>query len=91
MFAAAGTWLGPLNTVEAGIIAAIIGAALAMLWMVRSSGVRTAVETLGIAATLPSVLSKSPSVVHKGRSLPYGVAMAAGAICAGWMPGLLLR
>jgi prepilin peptidase CpaA len=91
LFAAAGAWLGPAKTFEASLIAAVIGALLAMLWMLRSSGIKTVVETLGIAATLPSVLSKPPTVTHAGRSLPYGVAMAAGAICAGWMPGLLLR
>jgi prepilin peptidase CpaA len=90
LFAAAGAWLGPARAVEGSLIAALLGALLALAWMFRSRGVRNAVETLGIATTLPGVLSKPAGVASRVRSLPYGVAMAVGAISAAWAPGLLI-
>ena len=89
LFAAAGAWLGPVRTIEGSLIAALLGAVLALLWMVRSRGIKHSVETLGIAATLPGVLAETSGSPDRGRSLPYGVAMAAGALCAAWVPGLL--
>jgi Flp pilus assembly protein protease CpaA len=71
------------------LIAAVLGAALALVWMVRTRGVRNAVETLGIATTLPGVLADAPRLNTKARSLPYGVSMALGALLTAWMPGLL--
>ncbi len=91
LFAAAGAWLGPVRTIEASAIAALLGAVLALLWMLRFRGFRNAVETLGIAATLPGVLAERTQALSKAPALPYGVVMAIGAICAGWLPGLLLR
>lgn len=90
LFAAAGAWLGPAKTVEGSAIAALLGALLAFLWMLRFRGFKNAVETLGIAATLPSVLAERTLSPDKARALPYGLAMAIGAICAGWLPGLIL-
>jgi prepilin peptidase CpaA len=90
LFAAAGAWLGPARAVEGSIIAALLGALLAFMWMLRSRGVRNAVETLGIAATLPKMLSEPAGSANQVRSLPYGVVIAAGAIYAAWVPGLLL-
>ena len=90
LFAAAGAWLGPMRAVEASLIAALLGAILAVLWMLRARGVRHSVETLGIAVTMPRILAEGPSTADRIRSLPYGVAMAAGALAAAWVPGLLL-
>jgi prepilin peptidase CpaA len=90
LFAAAGAWLGPMGALEGALIGAFAGAVLAVLWMLKSHGVRNAVQTLGMAAGSPGLLS-SPAGGEKGRStLPYGVAIAFGAICAAWIPGLLL-
>ena len=90
LFAAAGAWLGPMGALEGAFIGALAGAVLAVLWMLKSHGVRNAVQTLGMAAGSPGLLS-SPAGGEKGRStLPYGVAIAFGAICAAWIPGLLL-
>lgn len=89
LFAAAGAWLGPMRALEGALIGALAGAVLAVLWMLRSQGVRRAVQTLGMAASSPGLLS-SPAGGEKARSrLPYGVAIAFGAICAAWIPGLL--
>ncbi len=90
LFAAAGAWLGPAKAIEGSLIAALLGALLALVWMLRSRGLRGAVETLGIAATLPGVLSETSSSANRIRSLPYGVAIAAGALFAGWIPGQLI-
>ena len=90
LVAAAGTWLGPREVVEGSLIAALLGAILALLWMFRTRGMKTAVETLGVAATMPSVLAPSPSS-DRARSLPYSVPIAVGALCAAWLPGLLIR
>ena len=88
MFAAAGAWLGPTRALEGALIGALAGALLAVMWMIRSQGLRNAVQTLGMAADSPRLLT--PAENEKGRStLPYGVAIALGAICAAWFPGLL--
>jgi len=90
LFAAAGAWLGPMRALEGAFIGALAGAVLAVLWMLQSQGIRNAFQTLGMAAGSPGLLS-SPAGGEKGRStLPYGVAIAFGAICAAWIPGLLL-
>jgi prepilin peptidase CpaA len=89
MFAAAGAWLGPMRAIEGTFIAALLGAVVALLWMLRTRGVKNSFETLGIATTLPGVLTDSPGSNTKARSVPYGVAMAAGALLAAWMPKLL--
>lgn len=89
LFAAAGAWLGPMRALEGAIISALAGAILAVAWMVRSRGMRDTAQTLGMAAGSPSILSpgdkRSP-----GSKLPYGIAIAFGAIWAGWLPRLLL-
>ncbi|MEO5589057.1 MAG: prepilin peptidase [Gemmatimonadaceae bacterium] len=88
LFAAAGAWLGPGRAVEGAIVAALFGAVLSLIWMVRTQGVKNAVETLGLAAGSPGVLS-SAGGASRHATLPYGVAIAIGAIWAGWMPRLL--
>ena len=91
LFAAAGAWLGPGKAFEGSVIAALAGGVLGLIWMLRSRGLRDSIETLGIAATLPGVLADRSPEARSTRSLPYGVALAAGAICAGWLPGLVLH
>lgn len=88
LFAAAGAWLGPARAAEGAVIGALFGAILSLLWMMKSRGVRETVQTLGMAAGSPELLS--PEETRLRSSLPYGVAIAAGAIYAGWLPRLLL-
>ncbi|MEO5902705.1 MAG: prepilin peptidase [Gemmatimonadaceae bacterium] len=88
LFAAAGAWLGPGRAVEGALVAALVGAVLSLIWMVRTRGVKGAVETLGLAAGSPGVLSPVGDA-SRHATLPYGVAIAFGAIWAGWMPRLL--
>ena len=85
LFAAAGAWLGPAGALEGSLIAAVLGALLALIWMLRSTGVRNVFQTLGLATTLPSVLTTPADPQKAARSLPYGVPISAGAICAAWL------
>ncbi|HYN80364.1 MAG TPA: prepilin peptidase [Gemmatimonadaceae bacterium] len=87
LFAAAGLWLGPLRTLEAAVIAALVGGVLAVVWMVVIYGMRRSASTLSLAVSLPSILATTPSPERARRTLPYGVALAIGALSAGWLPG----
>lgn len=89
LYAAAGAWLGPARAVEGALVGALFGAVLAIIWMVKSHGMKSTVQTLGIAVGTPEVLSPSDSSAHKRSMLPYGVAIAVGGLWAGWMPRLL--
>jgi prepilin peptidase CpaA len=89
-FAAAGLWLGPLRTVEAAVFAAMVGGVLAVVWMVVSYGIRKSASTLSLAVSVPSILATTPSPERARRTLPYGVALALGALGAGWLPGTWL-
>lgn len=88
LFAAAGAWLGPMGALEGAAIGAIAGAVLAVVWMIKSRGVKTTAETLGIAVGSPAILSPDEAMSRRS-SLPYGVAIAFGAIWAAWLPGTL--
>jgi prepilin peptidase CpaA len=86
MFAAAGAWLGPLRAVEGSLIAAVAGAALALIWMFLSYGVRDVATTLALAAARPSILEPRNAAIAQRKTLPYGVALALGALVAAWSP-----
>jgi prepilin peptidase CpaA len=88
LFAAAGAWLGPIGAVEGALVGACAGAVLALVWMVRSRGVRRTAETLGMAAGSPALLSPGETDSRRSK-LPYGIAIAFGALWAGWMPRML--
>jgi prepilin peptidase CpaA len=83
LYAAAGAWLGPARAAEA-----LFGAVLSLIWMMKSHGVKETAQTLGMAAATPGMLSRS-SGSGKRSTLPYGVAIAFGAIWAAWMPRIL--
>lgn len=87
LFAAAGAWLGPVGAVEGAVAGALAGAVLALVWMVRSRGAKGTAETLGLAAGSPALLAPGDAGSRRS-SLPYGVAIAFGAIWAGWLPRL---
>jgi prepilin peptidase CpaA len=88
LYAAAGAWLGPARAAEGALIAALFGAVLSLIWMMKSHGVKETAQTLGMAAATPGMLSRS-SGSGKRSTLPYGVAIAFGAIWAAWMPRIL--
>jgi hypothetical protein len=57
--------------------------------MLKSQGVKQTAETLGMAAATPEMLAR-PSGIGKRSTLPYGVAIAFGAIWAAWMPRMFI-
>ncbi len=89
LFSAAGAWLGPVGVLEGSLVGACAGAVLALGWMIRSRGMRATSEVLGMAAGTPSILSPGEKR-SQGSKLPYGIAIAFGAIWAAWLPRLLL-
>jgi prepilin peptidase CpaA len=89
LYAAAGAWLGPLRSVEGALVAALFGALLSLMWMLKSYGIKNVAQTLGMAAASPQLLSPDPAGSRRSAAMPYGVAIAFGALWAGWMPRLL--
>lgn len=91
LFAAAAMWLGPLRAIEGAGIAALAGGVLALLWMIWNYGVRDASRSLWIGSATPSTLASAGAESARfRRTLPYGVALAAGALVAAWMPRLFV-
>ena len=88
LYAAAGAWLGPARAVEGALVGALFGALLSLIWMAKSQGMKRAAQTLGMAAATPGMLTPDSSS-GKRSTLPYGVAIAFGALWAGWMPRIL--
>lgn len=89
-YAAAGAWLGPARALEGAMIGALAGAVLALIWMMKSRGVRNAVLTLGLAAGTPGLLAPQEGESARRSTMPYGVALTIGALWAGWLPRLLI-
>jgi prepilin peptidase CpaA len=85
LYAAASAWLGPRLAIQGAFVAALCGAVLAIIWMVRRSGLRRTGETLGLATGTPRILY--PGASGAASKLPYGLAIAAGALWAGWLSG----
>jgi prepilin peptidase CpaA len=85
--AAIGAWLGPSGVVEASLLGALAGGALALVVLVRRRrvGALAAGVALWAAAAQRGELTK-PLVDGRTALLPYGVALAAGAALAGWLP-----
>lgn len=90
LYAAAGAWLGPMRALDGALVGALAGAVLSLIWMVKAHGLQDSVRTLGLAAGTPQMLAPGSSGPTSRRStLPYGIAIATGALLAGWMPRLL--
>lgn len=91
-FAAAGAWLGPDAAWRAALVAGILGGGLALFSLFRDRRLKSGVErtALAISARSLGVLgSTSDAEVGARRHLPYGVALAGGALVAAWLPKLL--
>jgi prepilin peptidase CpaA len=89
-FAATGAWLGPELTWRAAIIAAVAGGVLAIIMLVLERRLGAVVRRLALAISSKSValLPDQPVKQTSHRSLPYGVALAVGALVAAWYPRL---
>lgn len=89
LYAAAGAWLGPMRALDGALVGALSGAVLSVIWMMKAHGVQESVRTLGMAAGTPQLLAPGSNATAKRSPMPYGIAIAAGAVCAGWLPSLL--
>jgi prepilin peptidase CpaA len=88
LYAAAGAWLGPMRALDGAIVGALSGAVLSLIWMMKAHGVKYSVRTLGLAAGTPQLLAPGTGAAARRSTLPYGVAIGTGALCAGWLPRL---
>jgi prepilin peptidase CpaA len=88
LFAAASTFLGPSMAVEAAFYTAFFGGALALLWMILTSGFVSTFLRLGHAVHGPGVLRNESTA--RSRRMPYAFAIAAGIMTAMFWPGHLL-
>lgn len=92
LFSAVGAWLGVGGTWRAAIVAALAGGALAVFYLLRQRRLTPAVRGLFLAAASGSLaVARTPGAESpdRRRDLPYGVAMAIGALVAAWWPGVL--
>ncbi len=91
LFAAAAAWLGPGGAWRAALVAALAGGVLslgALIWQRRTrEGVERVAMSLSMFSLAP--LGKVSADEQRKAYLPYGVALACGALLIGWIPGIL--
>jgi prepilin peptidase CpaA len=89
-FAATGAWLGPGLTWRAALIAAVAGGVFAIIMLLLERRLGAVVRRLALAISSKSVvlLHDQPPRQTKHKTLPYGVALAVGALIAAWFPRL---
>jgi prepilin peptidase CpaA len=88
-FAAASAWLGPSATWRAALVAALAGGLLAVAFLLYEKRLVRTVHRMTIAAasrSVPLLLETSEGREKAHARLPYGVALAAGALTAAWWP-----
>ena len=84
LFAASATFLGARSAVDAAVYTALYGGALALLYMVLHSGLKSTAIRLGNAMQQPSLL-QNPATSSR-RRMPYALAIAAGVITVLCLP-----
>jgi len=90
-FSAAGAWLGPAATWRAALIAAVIGGVLAVIYLLLEKRLSAVLRriALGAASGSLAVIPEGPGATGaRHRPLPYGVALALGALFVAWFPAL---
>jgi prepilin peptidase CpaA len=94
--AAAGAWLGVGGIWRASLLAAVAGGVLAVFMLARERRMREAVSRIGMSVSTGSLAllragadRDPPGAPARGRPMPYGVALAIGALVAAWFPGVL--
>jgi prepilin peptidase CpaA len=85
--AAIGVWVGPAGVIEASVLAALAGGILAVGVLTRRGRLWTLAVSvaLWLGALRRGQLAK-PLADNTTGVLPYGVALAAGGVLAGWLP-----
>lgn len=87
---AVGSWLGIGGVIEASLLAALAGGLLALVALARSDGVVAGLSRFGMwMVASRTQRGVAPEFTPPERRLPYGLAIAAGAVTAAWLPGLL--
>ena len=86
LFAAAGAWLGPARTFQGALIGALIGGVLAVVWMLFAYGLKGTAATAALAINNPRKIVNHGVDVKSRRAIPYGVALAIGAMAAALLP-----
>jgi prepilin peptidase CpaA len=93
LFAAAAAWLGPSGAWRAALVAALAGGVLslgALMWQRRTrEGVERVAMSLSMMSLVP--LGKVATGQPRKAYLPYGVALACGALLAAWVPRILVN
>ncbi len=90
LFAASGIWLGPLGAIQASLLAALVGGVLALAWLMWRDGMAGSSRTIALwigsmrATRALHPVAGAPVPVR----VPYGLAMSAGALLIGWLPGI---
>lgn len=90
-FAAAGAWLGPALTWRAALLAAVAGGILAVGFLLmerRLGGVLRRMALAAASRSLSGIPEQSLVPGVRRRPLPYGVALAIGALVTAWFPRL---
>lgn len=90
-FAAAGAWLGPSLTWRAALLAAVAGGILAVLYLLMERRLGGTLRRMALAAASGSLSRAPEQLIAPGarhRPLPYGVALAIGALVTAWFPRL---
>ena len=93
LFAAAAAWLGPAGAWRAALVAALVGGVLSLAALVWQRRTREGIERVAMSVSLFSLapLGKVAPDEHRKAYLPYGVALACGALLTAWVPGILAR
>jgi prepilin peptidase CpaA len=88
-FAAASTWIGASAALQAALLSALLGGALAILWLAGRAGWQLLGRQRAAHAARTQALGPTEPAAPAGGKLPYGVAMAAGLALVFWFPGFL--
>lgn len=89
-FAAIGAWLGPALTWRAALASALVGGVLAVAMLLQTRALGPAVRRLALALSSGSFgvlghIGEAEGSPQR-RHLPYGVALAIGALITAWFP-----
>jgi prepilin peptidase CpaA len=98
--ASVGAWLGAAGVLKASLVAAVAGGILAVLTLLLERRAKDAFERILVVLSTRSLVPLgAPTTAESGgvgsaaavvrRPMPYGVALATGALIVGWVPALI--
>jgi prepilin peptidase CpaA len=88
--AASGAWLGAAGVVEASLLGAVGGGLLALWALARHEGLAAGATRFAGWMLASRVMGRvAPELTPRERRVPYGLAIAAGAAVAAWVPGVI--